>query len=173
MTASLDDLGGVLTQGAIFSEDRAHRYRLWRQWDAKRPPLCFLMLNPSTADEKVNDPTVRGCIKRAQEWGYGRLDVLNIFALRSTDPRGLYDAVDPVGPDNDVTIQETVEEVTKAGGIVICAWGAHGKFQDRGEYVRQMLAFRNVVPMVLVVNADGTPKHPLYIAHDIVPKVWR
>lgn len=160
------------TAGAVFDQARVYRYRLWREWNARRPTLCFVMLNPSTADETVNDNTVRGCMKRAREWGYGRLEVLNLFALCSTNPKRLYVAADPVGPDNDISIQETVAVATKGGGIVICAWGAHGNLRGRGEAVRQMLMFRRVVPMVLAVNADGSPRHPLYIAHDVVPSVW-
>ena len=88
------------SSGATFSPCRRYRYTLWRQWD-ERPPATFIMLNPSTADETANDPTVERCQRRAQAMGYGGVRVANIFALRSTDPRALYTAEDPVGPEND------------------------------------------------------------------------
>lgn len=159
--------------GAVFSPCRDYRYRLWRLWNDRLPPLTFLMLNPSTATEKIIDPTVRGCIARAQKWGYGALNVVNLFAMRSTNPRALYDYVDPVGPENDEHIREVTWSTQHAGGVVIAGWGAHGKLHDRGEQVRLMLEEMGVVLRVLKLNADGSPGHPLYISHDTLPTVWR
>src|SRR3954469_17706712 len=90
--------------GARFSADGLYRYALWRVWDADRGLCNFLMLNPSTADETVNDPTVARCARRARSWGYGGLVVTNLFAFRATDPSGLRAAPDPVGPEDDAAI---------------------------------------------------------------------
>jgi hypothetical protein len=119
----LDDMLPIIAN-ATFSDDRVYRYRLWREWNSKRPPLTFLMLNPSTADEHQLDPTCKGCVKRAIKWGYGELWIINLFALKSTDPQGLYEHVDPVGPDNDEHIAEVVDFTYKRSGIVIAGWGS-------------------------------------------------
>ena len=118
--------------GARFSPCGRYRYLLWRIWDENRPPAVFVMPNPSTADEIKNDPTVERCERRARAMGFGGLRVANIFALRSTDPAALYQHADPVGPDNDAAIIESVA----GAGIVVCAWGGHGNLNDRGAAVR-------------------------------------
>lgn len=114
--------------GATFSDCRTYRYRLHRIWDAGKPPCAFIMLNPSTATEAVLDPTVRRCVGYAMAWGYGGLIVGNVFALRSTDPRALYAAADPIGPAND----DALAEIAQAAGLVVCAWGKHGHYKRRG-----------------------------------------
>lgn len=123
------------------------------------------MLNPSTADETVNDPTVERCERRARAMGFGRLDIINLFALRSTDPGGLYVYPDPVGAENDAAILAACSEAK----AVVCAWGEHGKFGNRSSSVRKMLAAAGVVPLALLVNQSGEPKHPLYVAYTIQP----
>lgn len=154
--------------GAIFSACETYRYQLWRIWDESHPPAVFVMLNPSTADEAVNDPTVERCERRARMMGYGGLRVANIFALRSTDPDALYQHADPVGPQNDAAILESVN----GAGIVICAWGGHGKLNDRGAFVLGLLREAGVIPHYLKLNGDGTPKHPLYVGYADRPVAW-
>lgn len=154
--------------GAVFSECRQYRYRLWRQW-GEQPPAVFVMLNPSTADEIDNDPTVERCERRARAMGYGGLRVANIFALRSTDPHALYGHCDPIGPQNDSAILESVS----GAGIVVCAWGGHGSLSGRGQIVRKLLIDAGVTPHYLKLNRDGTPQHPLYIGYGVKPQAWR
>jgi hypothetical protein len=152
--------------GARFSPCRRYRYLLWRQWDETAPPATFVMLNPSTADEVDNDPTVERCQRRALQMGYGGLRVANIFALRSTDPAALYTDADPVGPDND----QAILEAAQGAGIVICAWGTHGNLLQRGAAVTDLLTRAGARPHYLQRNQDGTPKHPLYVAYSIEPQ---
>lgn len=152
--------------GAVFSPCRRYRYRLWRTWEPAKPPVTFVMLNPSTADEVSNDPTVERCQRRAVAMGYGGLRVANIFALRSTDPGALYAEPDPVGPDNDAAIIEQAQE----SGLVVCAWGTHGNLQQRGAAVLDLLRAHAVVPCHLGRNADGSPKHPLYVSYTVAPQ---
>lgn len=95
-----------------FSEDRAFRYTLWREWDVDSLTGCaddlphghqfaqFIGLNPSTADETRDDPTIRRCIGFAKLWGYGALCMTNLFAFRATKPRDMRQAADPIGPEN-------------------------------------------------------------------------
>lgn len=153
--------------GAVFSACRLYRYRLWRQW-GEQPPAVFVMLNPSTADEIDNDPTVERCERRARAMGYGGLRVANIFALRSTDPQALYGHADPVGQQNDSAILESVS----GAGIVVCAWGGHGNLNGRGDAVLHLLRAAGIEPHFLKLNGDGTPRHPLYVGYDVTPKPW-
>ena len=104
---------------AVFSTDDDYRYRLGRLWNADKPIVAFVMLNPSTADATTDDPTIRRCLNYAEDWGYGTLLVGNLFALRSTDPSRLHDHPEPVGPDND----EHLWEICEAAERVIAAWG--------------------------------------------------
>lgn len=151
--------------GAKFSDCMRYRYQLWRQWDPVKRVAVFLMLNPSTADEVDNDPTVERCQRRALQMGCGGLRVVNIFAYRSTDPAALYEQEDPVGPENDAAILDA----TRDAGIVICAWGKHGNYMGRGLQVMRMLVAAGVQPHYLQLNQDGTPKHPLYVGYDVKP----
>lgn len=155
--------------GARFSPCLRYRYALWRIWDPAKPVATFVMLNPSTADEVDNDPTVERCQRRSVALGMGGLRVANIFAWRSTDPQPLYDLEDPVGPDNDAAILEAC----RGASIVICAWGGHGKLHDRGAAVAAMLTGAGIQPQCLAINADGTPKHPLYVGYGVRPVPYR
>lgn len=155
--------------GAMFSECRSFRYRLWRYWDRTAPALCFVMLNPSTADETQNDPTIERCQRRAMAAGYGGLEVVNLFAFRSTDPAKLRLVDDPIGPENDAAILAA----TQSAGLVVCAWGEDGVIAGRSRAVRDLLAARGVDLHALVINKSGEPKHPLYVGYNIVPTRYR
>lgn len=144
---------------AVFSPCRTYRYVLRRPVGLGGGTCLFVMLNPSTADETVNDPTIRRCMGFARDWGYGLLLVANLFALRSTDPRALYAAEDPVGPENDRHILAAASEA----GVVVCAWGNHGAHLDRGRAVASLLKGEGVEARCLGVTGTGQPRHPLYI----------
>jgi hypothetical protein len=160
---------------AMFNEARTHRFRLSRTWDRKEAPLNFLMLNPSTADEKVLDPTIKGCVKRARRMGMGEVVVTNLFAIRSPYPEKLYsvDMAEAIGEGNDWHILDVARHTIAMGGMVVCGWGKHGALHGRGEHVRKMLEFEGLQLHVLELNADGSPKHPLYIAGAVLPKPWK
>ena len=123
------------------------------------------MLNPSTADETRLDPTVRRCVGYAMRWGYGGLVVGNIFAFRSTDPAGLRAAEDPVGPGNDAALVE----MASRWGMVVCAWGGHGKFMGRGREVAKSVASEARELCALRLTASGDPGHPLYLPGNLLP----
>ena len=152
--------------GASFSPCGQYRYTLWRTWGVG--PLCnFLMLNPSTAGEVQNDPTVERCQRRAESWGYGGLIVTNLYAFRSTDPKRLKYQIDPVGPDNADAIRESAGQCQ----IVVCAWGAHGG--ERGNAVLAML--REFCPWKLLYlrfTSKGAPEHPLFLPYTLKPIKW-
>lgn len=159
----------LIDRGATFSDCREYRYKLWRIWDKEQPYAMFLMLNPSTADEYQNDPTVERCQRYAQAWGYGGLYVCNIFAYRATDPAIMKAAADPVGLLNN----RAIVEVAGAAGIVVCAWGNHGAFQNRSQKVVSMLNDIGVTPHCLKITGAGEPGHPLYLKKSLQPFVFR
>lgn len=159
------------SSSAMFSPDRRYRYMLHRTWDENLSAVCFLMLNPSTADEKVLDPTVRRCVGYAKAWGFGTLYVANIFALRSTDPAALTQVEDPIGPEND----EWILKLSRISIYTIAAWGVHGALRNRGNDVVALL--KNKLPdrslCALKMTKDGHPCHPLYLAKTLAPVVYR
>ena len=157
-----------MNSGARFSECKKYRYALWRMWDDSKPILGFCMLNPSTADETINDPTIERCQRRAKKMGYGGLIVMNIFAYRSTDPHALQVVDDPIGWENDKYILESA----RLCKMVICGWGKHGSWRGRGQKVLDLLKFWGVKTRALKLNNDGSPAHPLYIGYNIKPKVF-
>lgn len=159
----------MTASGARFSVCRRWRTLLWRRWDASRPAANFLMLNPSTADETVLDPTCARARDYAERWGYGALLVTNLFAWRATDPRAMRGAADPVGAGNDVAILRAAH----AARLVVCAWGSHGAHLERSAEVRRMLRAAGVALHVLRLNANGEPAHPLYLPSRLAPRRWR
>jgi hypothetical protein len=124
------------------------------------------MLNPSTADESADDPTIRRCIGFARGWGYGGLEVVNLFALRATDPRELRRSSDPIGLSNDAYLRDAA---ARAGAMVI-AWGAHGVFRSRGAAALELLSPRARL-LALGWTNGGEPRHPLYLRRDVMPIV--
>jgi hypothetical protein len=160
---------GNSAAGAVFSDCEHYRYRLWRVWDNSKPKVCFAMLNPSVADENQLDPTVSRCQKRAQALGYGGFEVVNIFALRSTDPHALYDCIDPLGSENFDAIAEAVIDCE----VTICAWGSHGKLFNLGKFIHEWLTFFFPEKIrCFKLNSDRSPAHPLYLPYSLQPVLW-
>ncbi|MEM6638907.1 MAG: DUF1643 domain-containing protein [Pseudomonadota bacterium] len=157
----------VTAAGASYSRCGAYRYRLWRRWSDSGTCL-FLMLNPSTADARINDPTISRCQSFAERWGFGGLLVCNLFAFRATDPAVLLRAAAPIGAANNRAINESAARAQQ----IVCAWGNHGAHQNRAENVVAMLQRRNRVLHVLNINRSGQPAHPLYQRADTTPSVW-
>lgn len=149
-------------RATTFSQSRTWRYALWRQWGAPDGPYAmFIGLNPSTADETLDDPTVRRCIRYAKEFGYDALCMTNLFAYRATYPRDMKAFINPVGPLND----EYLKNAAAHAGLVVAAWGTHGTFLERGEKVRRMIPNLHC----LKVTKGGHPAHPLYLKADLRP----
>ena len=150
-------------RGALFDASRVYRYSLWRRFCASTSPeemAVFIGLNPSTADETDDDPTIRRCIGFAKRWGYGGLVMLNLFAYRATHSRQLKRAADPVGPRNDLAIRS----VSATCGPVICCWGVHGTHRERDSIVlSQLRSARGRSISHLGLTKAGQPKHPLYL----------
>ena len=151
---------------ARFSECNQYRYSLVRQWDKGLPFLMFVMLNPSTADANVDDPTVKRCVRFSMTKGYGGLMVGNLFALRSTDPTMLYSHIDPVGPENN----DVLFDMADKADTIVAAWGNHGKLLGRDGEVAEMFSGRL---NVLKLNSSGSPSHPLYLPKNSDIVHWR
>lgn len=173
--------------GADISADGRYRYRLWREWrgcatDAnwrwfgakdgaghelgEPKSVLFVMLNPSTADGEVDDPTIRRCVNFAKAWKYDRLEVVNLFAHRATDPKALLalgDMDEPYGVRN----QEVIERAAQDAGVIVCAWGAHGSHLGQNETVLGWLMDWGAPLMALGFTAGGHPRHPLYVRSDV------
>jgi hypothetical protein len=152
---------------AVFSKDGLYRYELRRRWGCGDLVL-WIMLNPSTADEMKDDPTIRRCIRFSQRWGFGGIVVCNLFALRATDPKRLREVEDPTGPENFRTIRAAAEECSK----VVCAWGGYVEKMGGETFlsVRPVRVFgllRDVgcAPLCLGTTKMGHPRHPLYVPY--------
>lgn len=152
----------ITNRSTIFSPDRLYRYVLWREWLFGKGVVMFIGLNPSTADETVNDPTVRRCIDYAKRWGFAGLFMTNLFAYRATLPRVMKAYSQPVGPENDLWLQRCAHE----SDVVVAAWGKEGPFRGRDREVLNLLADLRC----LGTNNNGTPKHPLYLLKTLTPE---
>lgn len=150
-------------RGAIFDRSMKYRYLLWRKWNDARPTVCFVMLNPSTADEKQNDPTITRCINFARDWGYGRLDVVNAFAYRVTESAVLKAVADPVGRETDKFVSEAIHRAK----LIMVAWGNHGALRGRDQEMLKLMAWKPL--HCLGMTAEMQPRHPLYLPKDLLP----
>lgn len=153
---------------AVYSDCERYRYSLTRVWDTDGRKALFVMLNPSTATEVQNDPTVERCERRARALGFGAFQVTNIFAWRDTDPRKMRAAADPIGPGNDDAILSGADWADQ----IIAAWGTHGAHLGRGPDVEHLLRKAHHPLFHLGLSKQGHPKHPLYIAYAQQPEAW-
>lgn len=154
---------------AVYSDCETYRYSLTRVWDPAGRRVMFVMLNPSTATEVQNDPTIERCERRARALGFGGFRATNIFAYRATDPRDMRRMDQPEGPDNMATILEGMEWAD----MVICAWGTHGAHREQGVRVASALRATRRDLFHLGLSKAGHPKHPLYIAYSQQPEIWQ
>lgn len=146
--------------GAEFSKCRNYRYVLWRIWDVNKPRVMFIGLNPSTANELTDDPTIRRVKKFAQRWGYGGVYMTNLFAWVTAYPDELLKCPDPVN-GNDVWLSK----IAYLSSEVVFAWGSFEEAQERAKKVIEMFPEAKA----LIINKDGSPRHPLYVPGNITP----
>jgi hypothetical protein len=160
-----------MEKSAIISECGKYRYRLERTWDKSKTKVLFIMLNPSTANAIEDDATIRRCVNFAKEWGYGGLLVGNLFAYRSTKPKELLLAEDPIGPEN----LKHFNEMYKEAAVVICAWGNSGIVNKLGKKLTEYKPLKGWIGFLYYLDLakDGTPKHPLYLKKDLIPQQLR
>lgn len=158
---------------SVFSEERGYRYVLWRRTlvgvgNAMPGYVNFICLNPSTADDRVDDPTMRRLMKFATNWGYRYFAVTNLFAFRASKPETLVKAVDPIGPDNDLWIAQ----VARNAHQVVCSWGTKSPDLARNKAVVRLLRSEHISLWALRVTVDGHPAHPLYLPSELKPRSW-
>ena len=163
---------GVKGKAVFGGPSDCYRYRLSRTWDKKKPHAMFVMMNASTADPLVDDPTVAKCGRFAHAWGYGGIYVGNTFAYRATDKKHLRLVADPIGPDND----QHLVAMAKASHIVVFAYGqpGHRTLGPRGQLVARLLMEKaGITPHILKLSKGGIPTHPLYLLESLEPVVWQ
>jgi hypothetical protein len=158
----------TLDKTTTFSPCRQYRYSLWREWGGLTPTCkgyaMFVGLNPSTADETQDDPTIRRCLAYAKAWGYDGLCMTNLFAYRATQPHDMLAQADPVGPENDAHLLE----LAASAGVVVAAWGNHGAHMGRDAIVKGVLPNLHL----LKITQEGQPGHPLYLPKTLTPVLW-
>lgn len=178
-----------MTRETVFSKCRRYRYTLWREWGDVRSMFApdphfdylpgrpnqyiqFIGLNPSTADEKIDDPTVRRCINYAKRWGFGAMCMTNLFAWRATDLKEMKKVERPISAAEDEPYGNDfwLRTISSGASMVIAAWGKDGNHLGRGEEVAGKI---ECVLHCLGVNKDGSPAHPLYLKNDAQPEVWK
>ncbi len=152
---------------AVYSPCEAYRYRLDRSW-SDAPPLVWIMLNPSTATERANDPTIARCEARARAMGFGGLRIVNLFGFRATAPADLRRSPIPIGPDNDSQVLAACD----GAGTIVAGWGVHGVHMGRADAVRLLLRDRGLAIHTLGLTQHGHPRHPLYVAYATQPELW-
>lgn len=150
--------------GAEFSECGQYRYGLWRKWDEDKPNIMFIGLNPSTATETMDDPTIRRVKRFAMDWGYGGVYMCNLFAFISAYPNDLKTCDDPIA-DNDLWL---IYFATMCKDVLF-AWGSFPEATERAKIVSDMFP----AAVCLGLNKNGTPKHPLYISANTKPLKYK
>ena len=152
---------------AIIDKTKKYRYMLKRQWGKGERFVNFIMLNPSTADDKVDDPTIRRCISFAKRWEFEGIYVTNLFALRATDPEELKSAENPVGKENNLHLADIANKSDK----IILSWGNKGLFMGRDKEVLEIL--KDKEKYCLEISRTGQPKHPLYVHSNVKPIIFK
>lgn len=157
--------------GALFDDSRVHRYQLWRRWGAGRA-VMFVCLNPSTADERVDDPTVRRCVRFTQAWGYGAMTMGNLYAYRASSPQALQHNPDAVGEENDAHLRLMAADAA----LVVAAWGVGGALDEaHTAHCTQLLLHAHDSGSglrCLGKTRGGHPRHPLYLPGTAALEAW-
>ena len=143
-----------MEKNAVISDDGKYRYSLSRKWDKTKPEIMFIMLNPSTADDTVDDRTIKRIINFSKTWGYGGLLVGNIYAYRSSNPKLLRDVDDPIGPENEKYIRKMLQKVN----TVVYAWGDNNK-KGEPDWLKNIVK----APLCIEISQQGNPRHPLML----------
>lgn len=169
-TLTRTDIDGMECS-ATFDQDEDYRYDLVWRWQPG-PLLIGWLLNPSRATHEVLDPTVQGMVTRARAWGYAGARLLNLFAIRATNPRDMKRHAEPVGDENDLVIRRALIQAADDGSLVVAGWGCHGRHMGRQARALALADAAGIQLQAFHINGDGTPKHPLYVAHVVRPQPW-
>lgn len=158
-----------MIKSAQISDCGKYRFILTRIWDDTKRAAVFIMLNPSTADGKEDDPTIRRCINFAKSWNCGSINVVNLFDLRTSSPEEMKKAEAPISRDNNFIVYMTVRKAVMLNALIICAWGNHGCYLGQDKKILDLINQAGGDPMALKVSKAGQPCHPLYLKADSMP----
>ena len=161
-------INGQVEISVIYSKCKTYRYSLTKDWNKKGKRLLFILLNPSTATEKQNDPTIERCERRSRLMNYGAFRVCNLFAFRTKSPKIMKNQKDPIGPHNDKIISQSIMWADD----ILCAWGIHGKYLNRSLKLESLLKSQNYQIFHLGLTKDKSPRHPLYITYKKAFERW-
>lgn len=167
----------LMHRSAVISDCKTYRYELWRIWDERKPALVVCMLNPSRADDEVEDPTLLALIHFASLWGYGGLRIVNLYAFRSPSPKVMFAAGNnAMGPENEKYLTSAVLYARDNGGKLLAAWGDDG--EERSVFFVEWARTHGVDLICLGTTQNGAPKHPMArgkhrIPRDQQPAIWR
>jgi len=167
----MHDTQAPIKKSAVISSCAKYRYELRREWDSKRP-LVIGMLNPSIADDKIDDPTISRLINRAKDLGCGSLIVWNLGAGRSKNPAHWKSMQDPIGPENDKHIKRILKEALHKEGLCFVGWGNHGIFLNRHLAAQELAEASGVTLHCLGTTKRGQPRHPLFVPYSQKPIQW-
>lgn len=157
-----------MTVRCVFSEDRVYRYLYINAFEDDTEDRCvFIMLNPSTADEYLTDPTIRKCIGFSKRFGFKSMAVVNLFAYRAVDPKTLRRKyIDPIGPENDTVILKVLSKAKQTKCKIVCAWGNNGDLFNRNNEIYKLLIDSKVTPYCFGVTKPGEPRHPVRLGYN-------
>lgn len=163
----------LMEKGAVISDCQQFRYKLWRRWNNALPWQIWVMLNPSTADADVDDPTIKRLIKRATAGGFGGLAVFNLYCFRATDPSDLWQADDPCGPEG-IKHMLQIQPMANCpeGGQIVCGWGENAKKSRVAIFTEYLAKEMGCQLHCLDVTKYGQPVHPLYQPYSKTPRLW-
>ena len=161
-------VGGVIDRDAVLSPCGTYRLLLTRRFSTGEGICLFVLLNPSTANHEIDDPTCRRATAFAAAWGYRELWIANLYGARATQPSALRAFPDPVGPDNDRHLRDAAEQAA----LIVCGWGGHAGIDERAKVVCALLRASGKPLHHMGLTRAGHPRHPLYLRADTQPEVW-
>ncbi len=159
--------------GALFDKTKEHRFVLWRHWDAAKPYVTWIMLNPSTANADTDDFTTKKCLKYTRDWDYGGLTIVNLFSVVSTNPKNLRGLKRFGCTLNKPESTETIIEESLKSSLVIAAWGKYGSLLKRDQEVTNLLVSKGIKISALQLTILGQPYHPMNVKADAKPFLWK
>ena len=157
-----------------YSDCFSYRYSLTRCWNIKNPRLMLVLFNPSTANEKFDDPTTTRCIKRSALLGFGSIKICNLFSIISRSPKFVLSSTKPIGIYTDSVIEDSCRWLKQgpSNPILICGWGSNGVFRDRANEVKEILSQHVSELYCLGITKNCQPRHPLYIRYTEKVRKW-
>jgi len=162
----------LVTKTATISPCGLFRLRLERRW-GKGPSLPWCLLNPSRADAQIDDPTSKKVVEFTRRATFDGAILVNVCGLRATNPAELLKVEDPFGPFNDDALREVARDAAAIEVPIVCAWGTGGWVKGAGDRALAIFADAGVSLLCLGVNADGSPKHPLYVPYQTALQTYR